>query len=355
MLYLRRSLRASQSRRSVLACAGVLWLFSAAATLCAHPAAGDKASAPLTFGILPIGGPSESLDAWRPMLDDMSIALDRPIRSISVSTYEGLAAAIAEERVDVAFVSGRLALDAVSHNGMQVVAQLTRGDGSHGYYAVLLVPKASPIHTLGDLCDQAGHWRYARGEALSMSGYLVPETQVFASRGLDSDTFFASVVIDNHQNNALLVANNEVDVATNNTADLERFSQHFPDQYARLRVLWKSSLIPHAVIITRRGLSPELNTAIIDFVTHYAKHGRDAASELAKLKLIHDISGFAPAGNDTLVAFADIEYRLERRRALSAQWVSKEALQARLLKIEDDHKLLVHQLQLAPSGKVRER
>ena len=57
-------------------------------------------------------------------------------------------------------------------------------------------------------------------------------------------------MIDNHQNNALSVANNEVDVATNNTADLERFAQHFPDQYARLHILWQSTLIPHAVIIT---------------------------------------------------------------------------------------------------------
>ncbi|WP_256371876.1 phosphate/phosphite/phosphonate ABC transporter substrate-binding protein [Rhodanobacter sp. L36] len=309
-----------------------------------QPVATDKQQGPLTFGILPIGGPSESLDAWRPMLDDMSRALHRPIRSISVSTYEGLAEAIAEERVDIAFVSGRLALGAVSHNRMQVIAQLTRGDGSHGYYSVLLVPKNSPIHTLDDLYGRPGHWRYARGEALSMSGYLVPETQLFASRSLDSDTFFASVVVDNHQNNALSVANNEVDVATNNTADLERFAEHFPDQYARLRILWKSTLIPHAVIIARGDLSPDLRAAITDFVTRYAKSGRNATTELAKLKLIHDISGFAPAGNDTLIPFAEIDYTLDKRRALSAQWVSKDAMQARLQKIEGDHDRLVREL-----------
>jgi phosphonate transport system substrate-binding protein len=353
-LCFRRLLRTASSRHVMLACACTLWLVSAAATPFAQPLTDDKPTSPLTFGILPIGGPSESLDAWRPMLDDMSLALHRPIRSISVSTYEGLAQAIAEERVDIAFVSGRLALDAVTHNRMQVIAQLTRGDGSHGYYAVLLVPKDSPLHTLNDLYARPGHWRYARGEALSMSGYLVPETQVFASRSLDSDTFFASVVIDNHQNNALLVANSEVDVATNNTADLERFSQHFPDQFARLRILWQSTLIPHAVIITRRDLSPALNAAIIDFVTHYAKRGRNAAPELGKLKLIHDISGFASASNDTLVPFAETEYTLDRRRALSAQWVSKEALQARLQKIEDDHKQLVHELETTKSPKVPE-
>lgn len=341
-------------RRVLLTFASALWFLPVAAALCAQPATGDESQAPLTFGILPIGGPSESLDAWRPMLDDMSLALHRPIRSISVSTYEGLAQAIAEERVDIAFVSGRLALDAVTHNRMQVVAQLTRGDGSHGYYSVLLVPKNSPMHTLDDLYARPGHWRYARGEALSMSGYLVPETQIFASRSLDSDTFCASVVIDNHQNNALLVANNEVDVATNNTADLERFSEHFPDQYARLRILWKSTLIPHAVIITRRELPPQLIAAITDFVTQYAKRGHDAATQLAKLKLIHDITGFVPADNDTLIPFADIEHTLDRRRALSAQWVSKEALQVRLQKIEDDYRQLIHELEATPSHKMRE-
>jgi phosphonate transport system substrate-binding protein len=343
-----RNRGSAPARRWRTACFGaiVLWLalpLTSAFAATPPPAAG-RSQPSLTFGILPIGGPSESLDAWRPMLDDMSHALHRPIRSISVSTYEGLAEAIAEERVDVAFVSGRLALDAVSHNRMQVIAQLTRGDGSHGYYSVLLVPKNSPIHTLDDLYRQPGHWRYARGEALSMSGYLVPETQLFASRKLDSDTFFASVVVDNHQNNALSVANNEVDAATNNTADLERFAEHFPDQYARLRVLWKSSLIPHAVIIVRDDLAPELRKSITDFVTQYAKSGHNAAAELAKLKLIHDISGFAPAGNDTLIPFAEIDYTLDRRRALSAQWVSEVAMHARLQKIEDDHARLVREL-----------
>lgn len=306
----------------------------------ALPATAER---PLTFGILPIGGPSESLEAWRPLLDDMERTLHRNVRPLSVSTYEGLAQALAEDRVDLAFVSGRLALDAVSRDRMRVVAQLTRGDGSHGYYSVLLVEKNSPIRTVDDLFRQPGHWRYTRGEALSTSGYVVPETQLFAVRKLDSDTFFASVSVDSHQNNALAVANREADVATNNTADLERFAARFPEQYARLRILWKSSLIPHAVVIVRNDLSPEMRERIASFFTGYAK-GKNAASELAKLKLIHDISGFAPAGNETLVPFADIAYTLERRRALSAQWVNGGALDARLKKLDGDHDALVKRL-----------
>lgn len=323
----------------------VLMLAPCADVAAAGP--GSTATHPLTFGILPIGGPSESLDAWRPLLDDMERTLHRPVRSVSVSTYEGLAQALAEERIDMAFVSGKLALDAVTRDRMEVIAQLTRGDGSRGYYSVLLVEKSSPLHSVEDMFKQPGKLRYARGEALSVSGYVVPETQLFANRKLDSDTFFASVVVDNHQNNALAVANSEVDVATNNTADLERFALHFPEQYARLRTLWTSSLIPHAVIIIRTDLPPDLRDRITQFITSYAK-GRNAPAELAKLKLIHDISGFAPAGNETLVPFADMAYTLDRRRALSAQWVNDAALNARLQKLDSEHEALVRKLIASP-------
>jgi phosphonate transport system substrate-binding protein len=325
----------------------LLTLTGAVPAMAAPPSQPVPVPAPLTFGILPIGGPAESLTAWRPMLDDMSHALRQPVRSISVSTYEGLAQALNEERVDIAFVSGRLALQAVTLDRMQVIAQLTRGDGSHGYHAVLLVRRDSPLHSVADLLRRPGHWRYARGEALSVSGYLVPETQIFASRNLDSDTFFATVAIDNHQNNALAVANGEVDVATNNTADMERFAQHFPEQFARLRVLWTSTPIPHAVIVVRRDLDPAVRQAIVSFVTRYARTGPHVAAELEKLKRIHDISGFAAAGNSALAPFADIDYQLDRRRALSAQWVSPAALQARLRKIANDHRQLLQQLRAA--------
>jgi len=306
------------------------------------------AAAPLTFGILPIGGPSESLELWRPLLDDMGHALKRPVRSISVSTYEGLAQALDAKRVDIAFVSGLLALQAVEHDHMQVIAQLTRVDGSRGYHAVLLVVKDSPIHQLNDLFRQPGHWRYARGEALSVSGYLVPEAQLFANRGLDSDTFFASVAVDNHQNNALAVANGEADVASNNTADLERFAKLFPDQYARLRILWESSLIPHAVIVIRSDLPAEMRHSLTDFITGYGQ-GRSASMERARLNLIHGISGFASARNDALLPFAEIVYSLDRQHALRAQWVNAGALHARLQKIEADHQQLLKQLRASPS------
>ena len=309
----------------------------------------------LTFGILPIGGPSESLTAWRPVLDDMGEALHRPVRSVSVSTYEGLAAAIVRERIDVAFLSGRMAMDAVAQGRMQVVAQLVRSDGSPGYRSILLVADNSPLRTLDDLFKQPGHWRYARAEPLSMSGYIVPESELFASRQLNSDLFFRHVSIDNHQNNALAVANGEADVAANNMADLQRFAERFPAQFQHLRILWRSSLIPHAVIVVRNDLPAAERQRIVAFITHYAKHGSEASAQLSRLKGIHDMSGFAPANNQVLVPVATIEYTLERRRVLAAQWVDDAAMRRRLREIEREHRALVRQLAASPTFVVSDR
>jgi len=330
--------------------AGLACILMAAPALGAAPGtlrADIDPGAALTFGILPIGGPAESLGAWRPMLDDMQGALGRPIHAVSVTTYEGIAQAISERRVDIAFLSGRLALDAVTRENMRVIGHLTRGDGSKGYYAVLLSAAGAKPASLDQMFMQPGKWRFARGEALSVSGYLVPEAQLFAARGVDSDTFFASVHIDNHQNNALAVANGEADVATNNSADLERFQQHFPEQFARLRVLWKSTLIPHAVIVIRNDLPPALRDRVAQFITGYGK-GKDGARELANMRLIHDISGFAPADNIDLIPFAQIEYALDKRRATSAHWISEEARNARFQKIEADHGKLIALLRVKP-------
>ena len=340
------------SRRTAFWLLGA-WLGLASVSVMAQapPASVEMTPAALTFGILPIGGPAESLTAWEPLLQDMRVTLQRPINSISVSTYQGIETAIGKRHVDIAFLSGYLALDAVTLENMDVVAQMTRLDSSKGYYAVLIANRNGSIQSLNDVLNQPGHWRFARNERLSVSGYLVPEAQLFAARGLDSDTFFANVRVDSHENNALAVANGEVDLATNNTADLYLFHQHFPESYSNLRIIWRSTLIPHAVLVVRKDLPPALRQRITDFLTHYGKgNDRQAGRERQNLERIHGIASFVPADNTTLVPFADIEYQLQKRRAATAQWVSTAAKQARLDKISAEHKAVLRQLGAGPGS-----
>lgn len=299
-------------------------------------AAPDAAALPLRFGILPTGGPAESRQDWQPFLDDLAGALGRPVEGVSVSTYEGMYRAVADRRVDVAFLSGKLALDAVLKDDMQVAAQLARIDGSPGYHAVLISRRDGPVRSLDALFAHPGRWTYARGEALSVSGYLVPEAQLFARRHVNSELHFKTVHIDNHQNNALAVANDEVDVASNNSADLERFAVRFPPQFAELRVLWKSDLIPHAVLVTARELPAETKAGIRRFLLDYGR-GPQAEAQRRNLLRIHELSGFVAADDGALLPFAEIEYALQRQQAESARWVDDDAKNARIERLRAEH------------------
>ncbi len=323
----------SGSRRQLLAGTGLGLVM-----LVAHgtPLAAPGGKTPLRFGVLPIGGPKESVEDWRPVLLDMARHVGREVEGLAVSSYDGMQHLMEQRRVDVAFMSGTLAVKGVTQFDMQVVAQLARRDGSSGYRSVLIVQDKGPIATVQDLLNVPGKWRFARGEDLSVSGYLVPELQFFAEKRIHSDAYFRSVKINNHQNNALAVANDETDVATNNTADLEKFQERFPTEFTKLRVIWSSSEIPHGAILARTDLPAGVTTRLRQFLLSYGRRP-GAEEERANLRRVHDLAGFVPANNSLLRPMVDLEYRLAVRRAENAQWVSDAAKNSRLAKLREDY------------------
>ncbi|WP_267220568.1 phosphate/phosphite/phosphonate ABC transporter substrate-binding protein [Dyella silvae] len=327
-------------RAGLLAC-----LLAPGLSLRADNAAPDTGAAPIRFGILPIGSAAESREQWRPLLDDLEKKLGHPVTTVSVSSYAGLSGAIGDQRVDMAFLSGRLAIEAVVHQHMGVVAQFVRDDGAKGNVAMLIVRANGPIHNLKDLLARPGRWRYGRGETLSVTGYVAPEAEVFAPRGLNSDTFFASVHVGNHQNNALAVVNGEVDVATCNNPDLDLFRRNFPNEAAELRVIWRSTLIPAGVLVVRDGLPDPLRGQLIDFMRHYGRApGAAGERERANLARIPDLAGFEPADSRVLQPFVDLEFKLIREQAEHGRWINEQAKDARLKQIDADYQKALHQL-----------
>jgi phosphonate transport system substrate-binding protein len=228
---------------------------------------------------------------------------------------------------------------------MSVVAQFVRNDGAKGNIAMLIVRADSPIGSLKDLLARPGHWRYARGETLSVTGYVAPEAEVFAPNGLNSDTFFASVRVGNHQNNALAVSNGEVDIATCNNPDLELFKRNFPAEAAQLRVIWRSTLIPAGVLVVRNGMDEPLRRQLIDFMRTYGRApGAAGERERANLARIPDLAGFAPADNHVLRPFIDMEYRLLREQAEHGRWVNDQSKRARLQQVNANYQADLKQL-----------
>ncbi|RYZ12478.1 MAG: phosphate/phosphite/phosphonate ABC transporter substrate-binding protein [Comamonadaceae bacterium] len=313
---------------------------TAAMLLIAAPAAfaGSVAvqAAPVRFGILPFGGAAESRGDWEPLLFELSQAIGRPVTVLSVTSYEALEQAIRRDQVDMAFLSGKMALDAVSQRRMKVVAQVTRHDGLPGYRSLLLARRDGPVTELEAVLSNPEKWRIARSETRSVSGFIVPQLQLFLPRHIAMETRFAGEVVGNHQATALAVANGEVDIATNNSADLERFKTQFPAEFARLKVIWSSDLIPHAQIVVRRDYPSALQEKVRAFLVGYGRgKGAKADAQRVVLKSLHDFAGFLPAGNDSLVPAARLAYQLARQSALGGQWVDEASRQARLKRLDN--------------------
>jgi phosphonate transport system substrate-binding protein len=310
--------------------------------LCASHATameGDTAPAlPIRFGILPIGSAAESLEQWRPLLEDLRKRLDHPVTTVSVGNYAGLSDAIGAQEVDIAFLSGKLAVEAVTRQHMQVFAQFVRSDGAKGNVAMLVMRADSGIHNLDELLARPGSWRYARSEHLSVTGYTAPEAYVFAPHGLNSDTFFASVRVGDHQSNLLAVVNREVDVASSNNPDMDLFRRNFPQEAAQLKVIWRSSLIPSGVLVLRDGMPESLRRQLTDFLLGYGKgDGESAERERANLARIPDLGGFASEDNHVLQPFVDMQYTLLRQQAEHGQWINQQAQQAKLTQIDKEY------------------
>ena len=314
-------------------------MFAGVAIAMAAAASGLAADAqPLRFGILPLGGPLESRQEWEPLLAEMTRLVGLPVQAVSVTTYEALALAIRRSEIDIAFVSSKMAMDAVCQRTMKVIAQELRQQHQPAYRAVLISRKKNPPADLDTMLRSPGRWRLARGEPLSMSGYLVPQLQLFLPRHVSSDTFFRSESIDTHQNNALAVANGEADVGTTSTADLARFKARFPLEYERLNVLWQSEPIPPAQIVVRRDMPVALQEQLRNMLTSYGRQDHPRGeSERAVLAWLHDFSGFAAADDSALLPTVRISYQLARLSAVSGHWVSESAKRTRLKRIDTDY------------------
>jgi phosphonate transport system substrate-binding protein len=320
------------------------FLALAAAVLLALPAAASfaqgartEAAAPLRFGVLPVGGAVESRESWTPLLGDLSRALGRPVSVLSVSSYEALDQAIRRGEVDFALLSAKLALDAVSQQRMSVVAQVKRNPGVSAHRAVLLARKGARPGTLKELLDSPERWRLARGDSRSISGFIVPQQELLLPHGIAMERF-RSELVDTHQGTALAVANGDADVATNNTTDFERFRLQFPVEAARLQVIWESGPTPPALFVVRRDQPAALQKQLQDFLAAYGQaRGPRGDAEREVLKQLHAPLGYLAQDNSALLSTAALDYQLARQHALTAKWVSRAALEARLARIERNY------------------
>ncbi|QFH69538.1 phosphonate ABC transporter substrate-binding protein [Atlantibacter subterranea] len=243
-------------------------MFSVSALL--SPAQAQEQEKAINFGIISTESQQNLKPQWDPFLKDMEKKLGVKVNAFFAPDYAGIIQGMRFNKVDVAWYGNLSAMEAVDRANGQVFAQTVAADGSPGYWSVLIVNKDNPIKDVNELLAKRKDLTFGNGDPNSTSGFLVPGYYVFAKNNI-APTDFKRTLNANHETNALAVANKQVDVATNNTENLDRLKATAPEKFSQLKVIWKSPLIPGDPIVWRKNLSDATKDKIYDFFTTYGK------------------------------------------------------------------------------------
>ena len=275
----------------------------------------------LNFGIISTDSTQVLRETWTPFLEDMSKKMGIEVKPFFASDYAGIIQAMRFNKVDVAWYGNKSAIEAVDRSGGEVFAQTVDNEGNPGYWSLLLTHKDSKLNSVEDVIKNAKDLTFGNGDPNSTSGFLVPSYYVFAKNNVDAKTAFKRVTNANHETNALSVANKKVDFATNNTENLRRIEEKFPEKYKQIKIIWQSPLIPSDPIVWRKNLPESAKGKIYNFFMNYGKSGDK--QELANLDKLQ-WAPFRPSSDDQLLPVRQLVLFKNRLKLVNSGKASKE-------------------------------
>lgn len=287
----------------------------AAAVLTAGAASAAEDLKEITLGIIPTESSSAAMKGFEPFRADMEKALGVPVKLFIAPDYAGVIEAMRFNKVQIAWFGNKSAIEAVNRASGEVFVQTVDVTGNPGYWSLIVVHKDSPYQNIDEIIRDGKNLTFGNGDPNSTSGYLIPTYYIWGQRGIDPVKYFKLVRNANHETNLMAVANKQVDFATNNTENWDRFAQAHPDQIKNVRAIWKSPLIPSDPMVWRKDLSKEWKSKIKGFFLAYGRIGANKDRELAVLKGMS--SGWAPfqdSSNLQLLPIMEINYAKDKMK-----------------------------------------
>ena len=235
--------------------------------------------AELDFGIISTESQDNLKPKWEPFLQAMEEEIGRPVNGFFATDYAGVIEAMGAGKIQLAWYGGKSYIEAAERSDAEAFAQTVNEDGTKGYYSHLITNKENPI--VGELdieagngdeyvTENAGDLTFAFNDPNSTSGFLVPSYYVFAEKGVNPEQAFSELIFaGSHEATAQAVANNQVDVATNNSESMLVLENGDPDAFEKIQIIWTSPVIPSDPLAYRNDLPDCLKAEIKDFFLTY--------------------------------------------------------------------------------------
>jgi|TARA_B110000503_G_C7116477_1_gene400598 phosphonate transport system substrate-binding protein len=285
----------------------------------------------INFGIISTEATQNLKADWQPLLDDMQKQTGLKVKAFFSPDYAGIIEGLRFNKVQIAWMGNKSAMEAVDRSNVSVFAQMVNADGTQGYYSHLIVNVNSPLNNIQDMFANAKNLSFGNGDPNSTSGYLVPSFYVFAQNNVNPKTAFKVVRSANHETNALAVANKQIDVATNNSENLEKLKARQPEKVRDIKIIWTSPLIPLDPLVMSNSVPAATQEKIKTFFYNYAK--TDPREKEIVMK-ISKLSGFKPSTNDQLKPIRQLALFSQRNKIEADTTLSAAEKQSKLAAID---------------------
>jgi len=274
----------------------------------------------INFGIISTDSASVQRDRWEPFFRDMEKQTGLTVKSFYAPDYAGVIEAMRFNKVQVAWFGNKAAMEAVDRANGEVFAQVIFADGALGYTSYLITQKDSPYNNVDDVIKNGKSINFGIGDPNSTSGFLVPSYYIFARRNIEARDTFKTVRNASHGANIQAILAKQLDVATNNSEEIDRLTATKPEAAKEIKVIWKSPLIPSDPFVWRNDLDKETKDKLKQFIYNY---GKTNPEEKAILKNIYNYGGFRPSTNAQLNPIRQLELYKELRKVESDNTLSE--------------------------------
>ena len=265
----------------------------------------------INFGIIATDTASTQRERWEPFFRDMEKKTGLTVKSFYAPDYAGVIEAMRFNKIQVAWYGNKSAMEAVDRANGEVFAQVMYADGTFGYKGLLITRQDSSLKSLDDVFKNGKSLNFGIGDPNSTSGFLVPTFYLFSKNNVDYRSAFKTIRNASHGANIQAVLARQIDVATNNTEEIDKLKASKPELASQLRILWESPLIPSDPFVWRKDLDANVKAKIKNFVVNYAKTDEQ---EKTILKNIYNYGGFRESSNDQLIPIRQLELFKERSK-----------------------------------------
>ena len=221
------------------------------------PASGWGDVVPLRVAVAAVISPKGTAESYQPLLDYLSLKLDRPVELVQRRTYSEVNDLIESGYVDVAFVCTSAYVAGHDQFGMELLAA-PEVNGEIVYYSLLIVPRDSPAESMADLRGAV----FAFTDPMSHTGRMYP-TYLVQQLGSTPDQFFASTFFTYSHDDAIrAVADGLADGAAVDSLVYDFVVSRDPALGENLRIIHRSPPFGIPPVVVSPNVRPQLKAEL---------------------------------------------------------------------------------------------